>query len=77
MFLLTKFQPVFAKIKRFSSFFQKKTGMVVLGRWALDECPKRIDRKVDWANEDHCGPCGHNPVIQSKSSMDRQTSSNQ
>ena len=29
-----------------------------LGRWHLTECPKKIDIKVDWSNEDHCGPCG-------------------
>jgi hypothetical protein len=29
-----------------------------LGRWHLAECPKKIDIKVDWSNEDHCGPCG-------------------
>lgn len=28
-----------------------------LGRWGLIH-DQRVDRKVDWSNEDHCGPCG-------------------
>jgi hypothetical protein len=30
----------------------------VLGRWNLDYCNKKMDTKIDLANEDHCGPCG-------------------
>lgn len=30
----------------------------VLGRWNLDYCDKKMKRKIDLANEDHCGPCG-------------------
>lgn len=29
-----------------------------LGRWNLDYCDKKIEYKVNWTNEDHCGPCG-------------------
>ena len=29
-----------------------------LGRWKIDYCTNKINRKVDQANEDHCGPCG-------------------
>ncbi len=28
-----------------------------LGRWS-NECIKKTTKKIDWANEDHCGPCG-------------------
>ena len=28
-----------------------------LGRWT-NECIKKTNHKIDWANEDHCGPCG-------------------
>ena len=28
-----------------------------LGRWT-NECIKKTTKKIDWANEDHCGPCG-------------------
>jgi hypothetical protein len=33
-------------------------GKKVLGRWELEQCNKKINKKVDYANEDHCGPCG-------------------
>ncbi len=29
-----------------------------LGRWNIDYCTNQINRKIDFANEDHCGPCG-------------------
>ena len=31
---------------------------VSLGRWNLDYCNKKINRKIDLSNTDHCGPCG-------------------
>jgi hypothetical protein len=31
---------------------------VHLGRWSIETCNKKTNRKIDWANEDHCGPCG-------------------
>lgn len=30
----------------------------ILGRWNIETCKKRVDRKIDYSNEDHCGPCG-------------------
>jgi hypothetical protein len=30
----------------------------VLGRWNIDYCNKKINKKIDYSNEDHCGPCG-------------------
>lgn len=31
-----------------------------LGRWTLNhENIKNTHKKIDWSNEDHCGPCGH------------------
>ena len=29
-----------------------------LGRWNIEKCHKKINNKIDRANEDHCGPCG-------------------
>ena len=29
-----------------------------LGRWNIEICNKKINNKIDLANEDHCGPCG-------------------
>ena len=34
-----------------------------LGRWNLESChTKTTIQKVDWANEDHCGPCGYSKM---------------
>ena len=35
----------------------------VLGRWALNYNDNMIHRKVDLANEDHCGCCNSVPEI--------------
>jgi hypothetical protein len=40
-------------LKRFSKDPPKS-----LGRWNIDYCNVKIDRKIDLSNEDHCGPCG-------------------
>ena len=40
--------------------FKPKQIELNLGRWNIENCKKRIDKKVDLANEDHCGPCGNN-----------------
>jgi len=29
-----------------------------LGRWNIDHCYQKNAQKIDWSNEDHCGPCG-------------------
>jgi hypothetical protein len=49
------------KTKKISSFliiFKVKKSIVHLGRWNVENCNKRINIKIDLANEDHCGPCG-------------------
>jgi len=30
----------------------------ILGRWNIDYCNKKLNKKIDLSNEDHCGPCG-------------------
>jgi hypothetical protein len=42
----------------------------ILGRWNIDYCKKKMNKKIDLSNEDHCGPCGeyilthrHNPPV--------------
>jgi hypothetical protein len=37
----------------------------ILGRWNIETCKKRVDKKVDLSNEDHCGPCGTGAVVAS------------
>ena len=29
-----------------------------VGRWNIDYCNVKTNKKVDLSNEDHCGPCG-------------------
>lgn len=29
-----------------------------IGRWKIDYCNKKMNKKIDLSNEDHCGPCG-------------------
>ncbi len=44
-----------------SSFIKKMISDDIskpLGRWNIDNCKNQINRKIDFANEDHCGPCG-------------------
>jgi hypothetical protein len=48
------------KIKRqLFKLILKREPKIILGRWNLDNCNKKTDRKIDLANEDHCGPCGN------------------
>jgi len=28
------------------------------GRWKVENCNIKINKKIDLSNEDHCGPCG-------------------
>lgn len=43
----------FNKIQQFM-----KKDVKILGRWTIDYCDKKVNTKIDLANEDHCGPCG-------------------
>ena len=40
------------------SKFARTDSKILLGRWGLNDCYKRTNKKVDLSNEDHCGPCG-------------------
>ena len=53
--MITKYKMKFLLniIKRFARDQAKP-----LGRWNIDYCNKKIDKKVDLSNVDHCGPCG-------------------
>lgn len=41
---------------RISKIFS--TPKTSLGRWGAIENKQSLDRRIDMANEDHCGPCG-------------------
>jgi len=45
-------------------FKEYKPKQPLLGRWRVEPCAIKTNHKVDWANEDHCGPCGEQPKIQ-------------
>ncbi len=34
-----------------------KTPIIPLGRWNIVYCEKKINKKLDLSNEDHCGSC--------------------
>ncbi len=35
---------------------------VLLGRWNVDYCENKINRKIDLSNEDHCGVCNNDTI---------------
>jgi hypothetical protein len=41
---------------------RKKT-IPPLGRWTIYTCDKKTNTKIDFSNEDHCGPCGNQPLL--------------
>jgi hypothetical protein len=50
-------------MRRYNMFFKfiknliKKPAQPELGRWKIEQCTKKLNRKIDLSNEDHCGPC--------------------
>ena len=45
------------KIADFVKHFMP-TQLRPVGRWRIETCHKQMNQKIDWSNEDHCGPCG-------------------
>lgn len=45
-------------IIKFIKQFIKNEPPRILGRWNIDYCNKKMNKKIDLSNEDHCGPCG-------------------
>ena len=39
-------------------FIREENQIKHLGRWNIENCSKKINKKIDFSNEDHCGPCG-------------------
>jgi hypothetical protein len=40
-----------------------------LGRWNIDYCNSKMNKKVDLSNEDHCGPCGQYAITKVDSTV--------
>jgi hypothetical protein len=53
-------------IKNVIHNFINKKPLHTLGRWNVDYCDKKIAKKIDFSNEDHCGPCGEYKNIKEK-----------
>jgi hypothetical protein len=45
-------------IEKWIKLITKKEQPLPLGRWNIQDCKTKINQKVDYSNEDHCGPCG-------------------
>ena len=53
--------------------FYEKTKPLTLGRWSNDKCDLKTNRKIDYANIDHCGPCGLDSSYYAKSGTSTKT----
>ena len=45
-------------INQIKTIFVSNKCKPLLGRWNIDYCNKKLNKKIDLSNEDHCGPCG-------------------
>ena len=50
LFIMNTWIPVIRRL------FYKETPK--LGRWNIEQCANKTNKKIDFSNEDHCGPCG-------------------
>ena len=59
-------------MKFIKSILQKfiKNDKKVLGRWNMEYCDKKMNKKIDLSNEDHCGPCGEYTLEKTKTNVD-------
>ena len=58
------FNHITRRMKRILNIIMNQFGKKIstntpLGRWNIDYCLTKTALKIDQANEDHCGPCGH------------------
>jgi hypothetical protein len=44
--------------------------VIRLGRWQLTTTQQLVDRKVDLANHDHCGPCDGKEIVKKTKKID-------
>jgi hypothetical protein len=57
MKVITKLKTVIQNLRLYHWSNQPK---VLLGRWTIDYCENKINKKIDLSNEDHCGTCNNN-----------------
>lgn len=41
----------------------KKEPICLLGRWNIDYCKIKTNKKIDSSNEDHCGSCNMYKIV--------------
>ena len=51
-------------VQRFVNNFKQKH--TELGRWSLLESGEALQKRIDMANIDHCGPCGFEQISEEK-----------
>jgi hypothetical protein len=58
---------VITKLKNFTPYIwlnsRPTQPKILLGRWTIDYCENKINKKIDFSNEDHCGTCNNNKNI--------------
>ncbi len=50
---------IISKLKYFIFDVRSDQPKILLGRWNIDYCEKKINKKIDLSNEDHCGTCNN------------------
>ena len=55
----------------FNMLFLNEVGP--LGRWSQERCAIKLNKKIDLANEDNCGPCGYYILEKLKSTKTKTT----
>ena len=70
--MIAKYFPTSNKIRKFLPFL-KVDRPTDLGRWKPLDNSRQLNRRIDMANEDHCGPCGTH--VTSDTQHDEQNSS--
>tara|TARA_B100000424_G_scaffold152878_2_gene116720 strand:+ start:1452 stop:1688 length:237 start_codon:yes stop_codon:yes gene_type:complete len=51
-----------SQISKFTNLIFKRQRPLVLGRWSVEKSSANKNKLADYANEDHCGPCGMVPI---------------
>jgi hypothetical protein len=48
-----------------------KPQKIDLGRWKIEYCDKKINKKVAYSNHDHCGTCGQDYLKNNKKFLNK------
>ena len=46
-------------IRKTIQLFKTTASPITLGRWNNNHTNYQKNKKIDWSNHDHCGPCGN------------------